>query len=223
LSSKEFPKFTKTAIPYLNLTNHIEGRPEDAIAKEHGVRGFPTLMFLDASGKEVGKPSSRSVEGFDSTLSDIKALDVIREKIKKGVPGLEAPLLLREMNMDAISFEDAAKSRKRLTKPKKMKAKAWKEMLAEIDGKMVNLEVGDLIQNAGRDKEKNEALGKIFYAMAKDGKSVSGRIVFPFWRGAMDVAREKKDAVVFEAGLKALEAEFGSNPRARADLDKWKA
>ena len=39
----------------------------------------------------------------------------------------------------------------------------------------------------------------------------------------MDVAREKKDAAVFEAALNALEAEFGSNPRARADLDKWKA
>jgi len=104
-----------------------------------------------------------------------------------------------------------------------MKSAAWKELLADIDGRMVNLEVGDLIKNAGRDREKNEALGQTFYAMAKDGKSVSGRIMFSFWRGAMDVARDKKDATVFEAGLNALEAEFGSNPRARADLDKWKS
>jgi len=180
-------------------------------------------MFLDASGKKVGKPSNRSIEGFRGTLSDIAALDELRARIAKGEKGLKASLLLREMNMDAISFEDAAKCRKGLKKPSKMKSAAWKELLADIDGRMVNLEVGDLIKNAGRDKAKIESLGKTFYAMAKDGKSVSGRIILTFWRGAMEVARDKKDATVFEAGLNALEAEFGSNPRARADLDKWKS
>jgi len=180
-------------------------------------------MFLDANGKEVAKPSKRSVEGFDSTLSDIKSLDDLRARISNGEEGLDAACLLREMNLGAVDFKDANQRRGSLKKPKKMKAKAWKGVLSDIDERMVNLEVSDLIQKAGRDREKNEALGQTFYAMAKDGKSVSGRIIHSFWRGAMDVARDKNDVAVFEAGLNALEAEFGSNPRARADLDKWKA
>ena len=59
-------------------------------------------MFLDANGKEVAKPSNRSVEGFDSTLSDIKALDDLRARISNGEKGLEASCLLREMNLGAV-------------------------------------------------------------------------------------------------------------------------
>jgi hypothetical protein len=180
-------------------------------------------MFLNASGDKVGEPGGRSVEAFGGTLNDLKALDAIRARVAKGEKGLTPALLLREMSMGAVSFADASSRRASLEKPKNMKKKAWKELLADIDGQMVNLEVGALLEGAGRDSEKHEALKATFYAMAKEGKVATGDSLYPFWSSAMEYAKGEKDAAVFGAGLKALEEEFGSNPRARPVLDKMKA
>ena len=201
----------------------IEGHSHDAISNKYGIRGFPTLMFLNADGDKVGEPGGRSVEAFGGTLNDLKALDAIRARIASGEKGLSAALLLREMNMGAVSFADASSRRASLEKPKNMKKKAWNELLADIDGQMVNLEIGDLLEGAGRDKEKHEALKATFYAMAKEGKVATGDLLYPFWSSAMEHAKGEKDAAVFGAGLNALEKEYGSNPRARPVLDKMKA
>ena len=59
----------------------IEGHPHDAVSNQYSIRGFPTLMFLNASGDKVGEPGGRSVEAFGGTLNDLKALDAIRARV----------------------------------------------------------------------------------------------------------------------------------------------
>jgi len=54
---------------FLHVTSKIPDRPDDDLLTRMGGRAFPTLMYLDASGNQIGAPMGRSVAAFERDLA----------------------------------------------------------------------------------------------------------------------------------------------------------
>ena len=193
----------------------IPGKKDDDLLGKYGFRGFPSLAWLDAEGNLVTKQSGRDVEAFQATLTNLDALDDLRVRIKKGgkgSKGLQADLLVAELNLGTVSYEDAKKRRKGLRRLKDSVA-------IEIDGLLLNLEIQEILESTGRDRGAAEKAGAKFYDMAKKGRVPSGDSGFSFWRLAMDHAKSEGDAKVFEMGYNSLAEELKDEPRAKRFLE----
>ena len=70
LSTPEFAEFAETVVPFLHVTTHIQGHPDDDLLKRKNGDGFPTLMILDAEGKTVARPRARNVDAFTAAVSE---------------------------------------------------------------------------------------------------------------------------------------------------------
>jgi hypothetical protein len=210
-------------IPFVNFTARVEGHPSDALSRRYEIRGFPTLMILDASGKKVATPDGRDIASFSATIASLEALDSLRARKDAGEVGLEASILLARLQLGSIDFKQAAKQRKALVKPKKFESSQWEADLVEIDALLFNLKLADMFQNAGRDPDKQAELGEKLYVMAKNGRFASGPMTYQYWSQVMLVAKKKKDVKVYEAGYNALHAMFKDNPRAKKVLAEMKA
>ncbi len=199
----------------MHITTRIPGRKDDGLLGQYGFRGFPSLAWLDAEGNLVTKQGGRDVEAFQSTLTNLDALDDLRARIKKdgkGSKGLQADLLVAELNLGLVSFEDAKKRRKGLRRLRP-------NVAAELDGLLLNLEVQEIVDSMGRDRGAAEEAGAKFYAMAKEGRVPTGGSGFSFWRLAMDHAESEGDAKVFEMGYNCLAEELKDEPRAKRFLE----
>jgi len=202
------------------MTTKIEGHPSDALARRYGIRGFPTLMILDASGRKVATPAGRSIEAFDNSLNNLRQLDSLRERESNGEKGLGASRLLAELRLGSIDFEEGSKRRGslKIVKTRKFDKAQWGSDLAEIDEMLFNLELADLFQNTGRDEESQAALAEELYAMAKNGKFASGDMAARYWSVVMDAAKENKDKKIFGQGYGILYEMYKDNPRAKEYL-----
>ena len=194
---------------------HIPGRKDDDLLSKYGFRGFPSMAWLDAEGNLVTKQGGRDIEAFQGTLTNLDAIDSLRARIKKDGKGgqrLQPELLVAEMNLGLVSFEEAQKRRKGF---KRLRA----DVATELDGLLLNLEVQEIVESTGRDRGAAEEAGAKFYAMAKEGRVPSGESGFSFWRLAMDHAKSEGDAAVFQMGYKSLAEELKDEPRAKRFLE----
>ncbi|MFT7516739.1 MAG: hypothetical protein ACI84O_000524 [Myxococcota bacterium] len=213
-------------VPFVNFTARIDGHPSDALSTKYEVRGFPTLMIIDASGNKAATPQGRDLESFSKAIDNLNDLDDLRERSAGGEIGLEAGILLAELNLGSIELKPAVKRRNGLALPKKLETSArseWKATVLEIDALLFNLTVAEMFQNAGRDEDKQAELGKKLYRMAKDGQFATGDMTYGYWSKVMEMAKSKKDRKVFEKGYNALYAMYKDNPRAEQLLAEMKA
>lgn len=206
LSTPEFAAFSKEVVPYLHVTSHVEGRKDEGLFGEYGGRGFPTLMFLDASGKKLADQNDRSVDGFRKTATSLTAMTDLRARIAKGEKGLGPKLLIAELNLGQVDFAEA---QKRFKSFKKMKPAVKKQIAAML----VDSEVDSLFKSAGQDREKYEALGKVFAKMVKDGRIPTGSSATMFWSGVMEFAKGEKDVGLYEKAYNWLFAKYGGDER----------
>lgn len=212
-SSDEFAAFTKTVVPFLHVTTRIEGRLNDDLLSVYGGRGFPTLKFLDAEGKAVAEPGGRSVEAFQTTADALNSLADLKKRIAKGEKGLDAKLLLAEMNLGSVTFADA---KKRLAGMKKVKP----ETKAKIKAALVNLEFDDLLNSMTR--ENQDEIGEKVAKMAKDGRIPTGDTADMFWSVVSGWADENGDVVLLEKGYNHLFKKYGEEERAKEYFEKLK-
>jgi hypothetical protein len=206
LSTPEFAAFSKEVVPFLHVTSHVEGRKGEGLFGEYGGTGFPTLMYLDASGKKLADQNVRSVEGFRKTATSLTAMTNLRARIAKGEKGLGPELLIAELNLGQVEFADA---KKRFASFKKMKPAVKKQIAALL----VDAEVDSLFKSAGSDREKFEALGEVFAKMVKDGRVPTGNSATMFWSSVMGYAEGKADAGLYEKAYNFLYQKYGSDER----------
>lgn len=64
LSSPEFKEFAKEVVLFCHITTRIPGRKDDDLLTKVGGRGFPHLVYMDETGKVLGRPARRSVKAF---------------------------------------------------------------------------------------------------------------------------------------------------------------
>ena len=180
-------------------------------------------MILDASGKKVATPAGRDIASFSASINSLETLDKLRARKDAGEVGLEASILLAQLQLGSIDVKQGSKQRKALVKPKKFNKAQWEADLVEIAALLFNLKLTDMFQNTGRDKESQAKLAEKLYGMAKKGKFASGDMTYGYWSQVMKVAKEKKDVDIFEKGYNALYGMYKDNPRAKKILAEMKA
>ena len=201
--------------------SRIPDRKNDALLRDYGGTGFPYLIYMDADGNKIGKPTSRDMDAFKAGASAANDLLNLRNKVAKGVPGLEAALLLAELQMDAVKFEDATDRRKALKKPRKG-AKKWADQIQEIDALLLDLEINTLISSTRRDKEAWPKTEALLYEMASEGKFPS-KFNRSFWSAVLTASKARKDSAMFQKGYDAFMKAYGENPRYQKMLESMKA
>ncbi|MDP6962957.1 MAG: hypothetical protein QGF46_02205 [Planctomycetota bacterium] len=207
---------------WVNFTARVDGHPSDALSRRYGIRGFPTLMILDNTGKKAATPGGRNLAAFDVSLNALSELSSLNERKENGEVGLEASILLAELRLGQVELKDATKRREALKKPKEFDSEQWEADLVEVDALLFNLKVADMFQNAGRDRDKQAELSEKLYQFAKDGKFASGDMTYGYWSMVMEVARKKKDADIFRKGYEALYNMYKDEPRAEKFLQELK-
>lgn len=205
------------------LSQELKAQNE-ALRDKHKVRGYPTIVFMDPSGDEVGRTGyqrggpavwTKSADEILATGRDYLAL-----KNKQNPTAAEqAKLLEAELEMGKVGYAEAKERRAAL---EGLSA----EQAAKLDAELVNLEVMDILDRApneppaGADvkawqQEQRVALGKQFHAMLQQGRTPTGEEAYqPFYILIMDYAVEAKDPASFEAALGKMRERFGENPNA---------
>jgi hypothetical protein len=175
-----------------------------------GFGGFPSLAFLDATGKKLGSPAGRDVGIFEKTLAALGAWRELAEKPERS-PAEEVSLFLAELELGMLSLEDARSRRAALDG-------LSDEQAARADGEILMLEIADIRQKAGRDvKQANAA----YAAMVKDGRTPTGPRALQFWLGVLTHGLETKDAELLELGIGRFKAEFGARPGSDRMLQRF--
>ncbi len=196
----------------------------EALRDKHKVRGYPTIVFMDPSGEEVGRTGyqrggpaawTKSADGILATGRDYLAL----KNKQNPTPAEKAKLLETELEMGKVGFAEAKERRAALEG-------LSPEQAAKLDAELVNLEVMDILDRApneppaGADvkawqQEQRVALGKQFHAMLQQGRTPTGDEAYqPFYILIMDYSVEAKDPASFEAALGKMRERFGENPSA---------
>ena len=180
------------------------------------MRGFPTLMYMDADGKKLTEPGGRDVASFASTAKSLTELSELKARIEKGEKGLDGKLLAAELALGSVDYPAA---KERLAKIKKLDD-ATKAKIAKL---MIDAEVGHLFSTAGRDPEKLAAAQVRLVAMVKEGKVPTGRSARQFWSSLMQWAEKNQDVAVYEKAVNWFKSQFGNDSRYAdyfANLDK---
>ena len=138
LSSKSFPAFAKTVVPFLHVTTKIDGHPYDDLMAEYGHGGFPTLMFADADGKSLGQPTDRTVASFAASVEALTALEEVRARAAAGEGEAQVQLLLYERVLSRIKSQEFARLAAEL------RPKATPEQLVLLDQALVDDRIWDL-------------------------------------------------------------------------------
>ncbi len=74
------------------------------LAKEKGIRAFPTLCFMDADGRVIGRPS-RSLPAFTGMLGQAERLLALRTKGKDASKAEKRELFLTELDLDLVAAD----------------------------------------------------------------------------------------------------------------------
>lgn len=176
------------------------------------MRGFPTLMFLDAEGTKLTQPGGRDVASFASTATALSELADLKKRIEKGEKGLDGKLLAAELALGSVDYPAA---KERLAKIKKLDD-ATKAKIATL---MVDAEVTHLLTSAGRDPEKVAAAQERLVAMLKEGKIPTGSSAGQFWNGVRQWSDANNDVATYEQAVNWFKTLYADEPRAKTYLE----
>ena len=165
---------------------------------------------MDASGKVMGSPNDRSVEGFRKLMTTVKEYVDYKAKADKGDAAAKVEFFIRALELGDFKKLDEAK--KHLAGLKGV----TKEQQAKIDGQFIGLEVKDIIEPLmqNRDQKKvaelQKTAGKKLLEMDQAGRiPVADDDFGTFYSVILAYAEQEKLIPAFEKGLEALKARFG--------------
>ena len=158
-----------------------------------GGTGFPTLMFLDAEGRKLMKYSGpRSVDGFASSFEEIKSFQELQKKADAGDEKAAVEVFIAQLK---LGWLELAAAREKLGKLPKVSSKQQKE----IDQLLVDLEVREVAQAAGDDRDELIKAGARFHAMWKDKRVPAAESeLYSFWMVMAEYAEAERDKKLFK-------------------------
>ena len=210
-------------VPFLHITTRIEGRPHERLLSQMGGTGFPTLMFLDPAGRKLLKyQGPRNVRGFEETLGNIDDYMVLVKKVQDGNTALAGRLLIRQIEMGMLSYEEVEERIKALEKiyaeelgkdsssTNRARIQAERKRLAEMK---VDLEVRSIVTDAGRDDKKHLDAGRYFLDMwKKEQRLPSGEEAqYEFWRHLAHYADVERDKALFQEVVEQYRIHLGKS------------
>ncbi len=196
-------------MPFLHVTTHIPNHPYDDLLRKKGGTGFPTLMFLDPEGNKLLKLSGRrTVKAFEEQLGNTEDYMGLVRKVRDGDNSLAGRLLIKQIELDMLSYSEVQKRVESLNKiyAKELKKGGGSTMRARIEaekkhlaGLLIDVKVRSLVTKAGRDDKKHVDAGKQFLEMwKKEGRVPKGDAErYEFWRHIAHYADVERDKQLF--------------------------
>ena len=210
-------------VPFLHVTTRIKGRAHDRLLSQMGGTGFPTLMFLDPDGRKILKyQGPRKVQGFEEELSKIDDYMVLVKKVKDGNTALAGRLLIRQIEMDMLSYEEVEERMRSLEKiyakelgkdagsTTRARIQAERKRLGEI---IVDLEVRSMVLKAGKNDKKHLEAGRHFLDMwKKEDRLPTGEAAqYEFWRHVAHYADVEGDKALFQEVVEQYRKHLGKS------------
>ena len=205
-----------------------------------GGTGFPTLMFLDPEGRKIMKyQGPRNVKGFEEELGNIDDYMMLLHKVKEGDKTLAGRLLIRQIELDMLSFDEVKERMRSLEKihadqlrqdsgsTNKKRIEAEKQHLAKL---IVDVEVRSMVLKAGSSDEKHLEAAKHFHDMwKKENRLPTGDAAhYEFWRHVAHYADVEGDKKLFQEVVEQYRKYLGKSqnysrmlPLLERRLEEW--
>jgi len=211
LLTDDFAKFAKDYVLYCHITTMIQGEKYGDLLEQKGGNAFPWLVFMDATGEIITEHHGpRSAAEFAKTCDTAKSWIALKDKAAQGDKPSQIDFAILQLSMGQVGVDDAAKTIKSAGEPSK-------EQQAKYDAELVNAEIREAVRKLKSDEEA-AALGKKFYARAKEGKPAptADNALQSYYILLMEAAGEAKDVAMFEAAYKILLEKYGKMEGAAA-------
>ncbi|MBC8328862.1 MAG: hypothetical protein ISR76_10020 [Planctomycetes bacterium] len=208
-SSKDFPGFSETVVPYLNIASRVPERKDDGLLGEYGGTGFPTLMFLDPDGRKIMR-SGRSQAEFEKGRDEAQEFLELVAKADAGDVKAQIPVFLKQLEFGWFTVEEARAKLAGFEKVSKKDLKAIEVLLVET-------EVRGLAKQAGRDLDKRREAGARCAEMWGD-KQVPEDMdcMIQFWALIADHAEAKGDKKLMKKVVKEADKTVKKDTSGRA-------
>ncbi len=183
---------------FLHNTSQVEGEPYPNLLREKGYRGFPTLVFMDATGEVLHKQAwtKRSVAAFRKTHRALDTLARLAGKAKEGDESVKKAIFFAKLDLDRYGFKEA--------KAKMENLSFSDEQKTSLQTALVELQFDEAYKSAGADRK---ALTKKILEMHKAGRIPQGRhSVRTFWSTLLNHAQAEKEAKLYEEALPKYKA-----------------
>lgn len=192
----------------------MDDEPYPTLLKDKGGTGFPFLVFMDASGNVLARQRERSPAAFTATHKTLRGYLEMKKKADAGDTALAPDVFLTELELGALTLEEALKRREQLSQVPNDKA-------ARMDGFIASLEVAALARDVqGRDAAKKAAAGAKLAQMFAAGRvpkdDAGARMFFSL---LMSHAEAEGDAALFEKAFVEFKAKAVNDPRAQRFID----
>ena len=178
---------------FLHNTSKVEGEPYPNLLKEKGGRGFPTLVFMDATGEVLHQQAwtKRSVAAFHKSHRALDTLARLAGKAEQGDESVKKAIFFAKLELDRYGFKEA--------KAKMENLSFSGEQETSLQTALVQLEFDEAYKSAGADRK---ALTKKILEMHKAGRIPQGRhSVRTFWNTLLSHAQAEKDVKLYEEAL----------------------
>ena len=162
-------------VPFLHVTTKVDGHPYDSLLADYGHGGFPTLMFADAEGESLGKPTDRTVAAFAGCVEALTSIDEVRVRAAAGDGEAQVQLLLFERALSRVKSEAFAE------RAAALRDKATAEQLARVDQVLIDDKVWDLAMKSYSGEQEAAVTGLLALHAAGKRPTASSRSASSMW------------------------------------------
>ena len=167
---------------------------------QKGLQGLPSMAFLDAAGNVLVKIAfdQRDVAGLRAAGARAKRYVELRAIIAADHPELGAEFLQLQLEEGQLTHQQA--------KARRTEVAAGKDapLLAKIDARIVDLEIGEVLRERMAAGGTRASLGPRFLEVHRQGPHPSVHVSRGFWFAILEWAEAEHDPVAFEEGLAGL-------------------
>jgi hypothetical protein len=204
---------------FCSIMSRVPGRKHDALLGEKGGQGFPYIVFMDETGKVIGKPTGRTVKAFRQGARYLNL-----ERKEKRTTDEEVEFLELGLAMGSL---DPAKAKEILAKLEisdEQKAKLEKAIKTAEGVAKVKALLGQ-IKSRQDMQAKGPAIGKQMYALYQEGVRPQPGSRESMAMYQLMIAHGLQDKIVEPArtGLDELKKMLKGNKRAQGFLKQMEA
>ncbi|MBL4846338.1 MAG: hypothetical protein JKY65_12490 [Planctomycetes bacterium] len=199
---------------FCSIMSRVPGRKNDALLNEKGGRGFPYLVYMDAAGEVIGKPSGRTVGAFRKTARYLTLKNKKDRSTSEEVELIQLGLAMGKLDPDKAKEQAAA-----LKLNGAQKALIKKAIKVAVGQNKARALLGQ-VKSQSDVQSKGAQVGEKLWALYQEGVRFG-----PGAREGMSMAQlimtyglSSKKLEPAEAGLKDLKIALAGNRRAQGFL-----
>jgi len=222
LNDPAFKEWSKKYVPFLHVTTRIEGRKNDDLLSEKGLRGFPSFVFMNPSGTKLAEQAGpMSLAQFkEMAAGPVQEYLDLKAKAASGDEQAIIELTLKEAEMGSIPDAETLDSRLtgiELTEAQKAKVESLKTDL-KIDALFRKARALAKTDRAGAGEMWGSGVAKILKEGGKPSKKHAAR----FYDTAFRHGLQNGDLDLASKAYKGLNEALKDEPRAAQFLTQAK-